>query len=149
MKEDKLPRKMSALIRVALADLGKVEEQSALYKVDMREWHRANSHCTVCFAGSVMAMTLGASPQMTYTPGEMITLGLASDNDFNALSALNELRDGWIGCAAGEMELDAEGPVAEALSAKWESKVTRYEVDRAGFKADMREMAADLEAAGL
>jgi hypothetical protein len=42
----KLPKKPSALLRLALADLEKAEK-SPRVKINMGEWHETNGHCTV------------------------------------------------------------------------------------------------------
>lgn len=56
-----LPSKLSATIRVALDDLEKIE-RSSRFGVNMGSWFQRNEEqCQVCFAGSVMAKTLGVS----------------------------------------------------------------------------------------
>lgn len=49
--------KPSALLRLALSDLRKVE-QDPRYKVNMERWHYPDADgCNVCLAGAVLAMT--------------------------------------------------------------------------------------------
>lgn len=62
LMKDKLPRRFSTLILHALKDLRKAE-RSPKYKVDMTNWHMPNSHCSVCFAGAVMAFSLKLDPK--------------------------------------------------------------------------------------
>ena len=57
------PETLSGLIRLALGDLRKCE-QDPRYKVDMFEWHRplnagGQEVCHVCFAGATMAQSCG------------------------------------------------------------------------------------------
>lgn len=62
MTETQLPDKKSELIRLAIADLEKCE-QDPNYTIDMTRWHepRYDGVCQVCLAGSVMAKTLNAN----------------------------------------------------------------------------------------
>lgn len=59
MKNIDPPTTASAIIRLAINDLTKVEKNKN-YKIDMTEWHLKfeNGPCYVCLAGSVMANTL-------------------------------------------------------------------------------------------
>lgn len=66
----RLPRKLSALIRVALHDEMRAFK-SKDYKINMSVWHEPNTTqnvCEVCLAGSVIAFTLGAKPGRTSYP---------------------------------------------------------------------------------
>ncbi|KKN74287.1 hypothetical protein LCGC14_0392260 [marine sediment metagenome] len=59
----RLPRKPSALLKVALCDL-KACERDPEYTINMSYWHRPNADgrcCEVCFAGTIMAQRSGAS----------------------------------------------------------------------------------------
>lgn len=55
---------LSAVIRLAIEDLKKIEALPRKYRVDMHVFHEPGkypwSKCGVCLAGSVMAMRLGA-----------------------------------------------------------------------------------------
>lgn len=87
MKKQKLPNRLSDLIEVALNDLNKVERMKSKYIVDMGTWHEPDlcrrrppilamtsantkTKCFVCFAGSVMACTLKASPENDLSPAD-------------------------------------------------------------------------------
>lgn len=91
-----LPNRLSATVRLALKDLKKVE-RSPKYEVDMGTWHepvyqegKEPEKCVVCFAGSVMAKTLGAEFDAILDPEDF-----GSDNA-DKLNALDILRDGQI-----------------------------------------------------
>lgn len=58
-KNHELPTKLSALIKVALKDLKKVEKDKN-YKVNLSMWHQTfdDDVCYVCLAGAVLAKSL-------------------------------------------------------------------------------------------
>ena len=61
MNEDTLPDKLSELLKVALADFDQVRQMPERFMILMNLWHAPmndDSHCAVCLAGAVMAMTL-------------------------------------------------------------------------------------------
>lgn len=66
-----LPNKLSALLRLAVADAQKCEADPR-YKLDMSQWHEPweedDGVCSVCMAGAVMAQTLGAPIDESYGP---------------------------------------------------------------------------------
>ena len=132
-----LPDKPSELIRVALADLRKVEAMPGTYVVDMENWHlQKNGKCHVCLAGSVISQSMGANPAETIW-----------DTDFDErlsdrLCALDWLRCGYVGNA-----LDVLGLYDRFSPSK--VRVTPYEADIEAFHRDMAKLADDLEAAGL
>ena len=89
LKEDvPLPKSLAELIRLAVHDL-EACEKDANYRLDMSVMHSAykeESRCRVCFAGSVLSKTLGASRYKRF----MTTIGLS---DWDPLfSFLNGLR---------------------------------------------------------
>ncbi len=143
--ETKLPRKMSSLITLALADLAKVE-RSKEYTVDMDLWHEpfdtfdgTRSVCFVCFAGAVMAQTLG----------ERVTRAVNPDHFFSnkdQLMALNYLREGRVVQAAGQLRLSCSH-VGKAHD--FDRHVDDYSNDPKKFRADMQKLARELKAAGL
>lgn len=136
--EKTLPDKLSKLVVLALRDLELVEKQPETYVVDMGKWHDPNSHCTVCLAGAVMAMTLKESPKQFTTPSEYPRVVAAK------LSALNFLRCGDVASAAivcghrDRIEVSLRG-----------FGITPYEKSRSGFKKTMKAMANKLAKAGL
>lgn len=138
----KLPNKPSELIRVALDDLRKVE-RSPLYRVDMGEYHTPNGKCAVCFAGAVMAKSLGTPPSQMAWPE---TFGAATAKK---LEALNALRTGWVESALDELDLKAwNGPMPEGVKSDY--RIPAYgKRNRNKFHAAMRKLAKTLERAGF
>ena len=134
-----LPDKASALIRVALRDLEAVESDDR-YTVQMSLWHdeRKSGGCAVCFAGAVMAKSLGAVLGQHYDPRDF-------KGDEQKLTALNELRSGRVGVGLTDLGLDDND---EHLWA-FDRSIADYKHSPADFKADMRALADDLEKAGL
>lgn len=100
MKKPQLPEKVSELIRLALADLRKIEGDNR-YVVNMMTWHVPTWHggseeCSVCLAGAVMAKTLHAEICQRVDP-----IAIAeTQHDLMALIGLNELRIGNFSYAA-------------------------------------------------
>jgi hypothetical protein len=131
-------KKMSRLIKIALADLAKVE-RSKKYVVDMYVWHRPidadGVRCAVCFAGSVMATSLKAALISYFAPADFISS--------RQLYALNYLRHGYVRSAARVLEVDKDN------AAPFIRYVTPYADSPTQFKKDMRKLAKDLEKAGL
>lgn len=135
-----LPSKPSALIRVALADLRKVEALPDIYRVNMDVWHRehrGDAVCEVCVAGAMISQSLGARP------GEHL-----GPEDFDQettwkLYALNEFRVGNV--FDGLCYLDR----ADLWLGADTRSITEYTTSPAGFHRDMQQLAADLEAVGL
>lgn len=78
-KEMKLPDKASQILRVAIGDLRLVFADSR-YKINMRRWHtqqRKNypapdQKCGVCLAGAVMAKSLNARIDFSYSNIEFL-----------------------------------------------------------------------------
>ena len=138
-----LPDKPSDLIDLALRDLETVEN-SKKYLVDMGTWHQANhssdpwSLCAVCFAGSVMAQSLGVVPDKNYLPADFPPFICCK------LEALNSFRCGWIHEGLREMEIYFDGDDIEDFFS-----VRPYDDSHDGFKTDMRELAAMLRKKGL
>lgn len=60
------PEKHSEMILLAIQDLERIERDKR-YQIDMdSHWHQPNSHCSVCFAGAVMAKSLKVSRDETF-----------------------------------------------------------------------------------
>ena len=142
MKSLPNPIKPSALIRLALCDEKKASASSD-YTVDMDAWHNpVFSKCCVCFAGAVMAMSLEADPKREKTPKEF------GAHTSNCLLALNYFRRGNVYEGLHKMGLsDMRGK--GDLPSKLDRDVTRYDDDRDAFRADMDQLADDLEAIDL
>jgi len=139
-----LPDLPSDLILVALEDLEKVE-QSPKYMIQMDDWHvpstddQGKDVCEVCLAGAVMAMRLGADPEDDALPEDY------GGTLQNKLGALNNFREGYVTYAMRQMGLDENQIVATAMLNR---NITDYDDDPVAFKAEMRQLAADLKAAG-
>lgn len=142
-----LPNVPSQIIRLALADLEKVE-RDARYEVDMGIWHQATKEdpsdyfrrvprerCVVCLAGSVIAGSLGVAPDVDAHPEEF--------TEEAKLMALDELRGGDI-----DPLLDACGLDVPA-GAPGYFDVPSYCAQPEEFKAALSRIADFLEARNL
>lgn len=128
-----LPGKYSELIRLAIADLEKCENDP-LYRIDMYFYHQPHfNHCYVCLAGAVMAKTLGAKVDKTCLPSYF------TYRQKVMLENLDLLRDGiFHGLPEKEAEVLNEHPAP-----------ADYKIKPEQFKADMLAISDKLEAAGL
>lgn len=140
-----LPDKPSALIRLALDDLEKVEKDGR-YRVDMTQWHggwrpERDIPCRVCLAGAVMAKTLGTNLRASIVPRD--------SHDGYKLRSLNDFREGriedglhWFYALSGDCPVElAQGQAYRTLA--------RYDHDAPGkFHADMTRLADFLEGLG-
>lgn len=133
-KQLKLPSKPSALIRVALKDLDRVERNKK-YRVDMNVWHEPNGQCAVCFAGAVM--TRAIPPTENYLFSKF-------PRDMEAkFDALDSLRGGLIDFALDSMNMPKPPKLPKYVI------ITPYSVSAKGFKKDMCSLACLLEKHGL
>jgi len=143
----RLPDKPSALIRLGLADLRKVEKSSK-YKVSMRSWHSPNGVCSVCFAGAVMAGTLRLPRSTRVSSFDDWSKWFDRDTD-NKLCAINRLREGHVGSAFALLGRSQIGGNDYEAGHKFDRYIRDYEDDGAGaFHADMEQLAKDLESKG-
>lgn len=152
----RLPKKLSALIRVALADLAKVEK-SKKYRVDMCRWHSpqavfkehiAFDRCAVCFAGAVMAKTLKCARTKHVSPEHF------SPYVEQRLFALDSVRSGEVRCALRQIGVgDAKAASAEELILDQLEGWPGYDADdreqSKAFKRHMRRVADLLEEQAL
>ena len=167
----RLPKKPSALILLALADLAKAERTPG-DRIDMRTWHigviesydpetckvekaAGNGSCVVCLAGSVMAFSLNVPRTRSIEPNEY------PDEVERALLAINSFRVGEIGAALHEIDVSDTRikKAAKAFEAELEDGSTYFEIPmppyghtagaRAKFKTAMRAMAKKLASVGL
>lgn len=162
--------KPSELIRHALKDLSTVEKQRDTYRIDMDKWHQPNSHCTVCFAGSVMAQTFRTDPKKELCPSEL-HIDVRSRR---RLALLNRVREGEVYSFVQRFYYDEPGygkwDIADAVVKK---AVSAFEPDkpkavtdnltyrvpvlrapknakeRKVFKQQMSDIATKLESVGL
>lgn len=154
----KLPKKPSTLIRHALKDLAAVMKMKGRYRVDMGTWHdpdiiedkrgREREVCSVCFAGSVMARSLGMDPTAYVEPDHF------SESTKGKLNALNNFRAGHIAAGLQDMGVPYEKRErAEARGLKEKMKVPSYlsggGKKYAKFKKAMKKMADHLQKVGL
>lgn len=137
-----LPNKLSALIRVALADLERVEADPD-YIVNMSEWHRPmrDGKCMVCFAGAVISRHI--SKKRYFSAADFNLANCAK------LRALDYLRSGMIKAAVACV-FDSHLTIASILSKlKYERRaVPEYNGNPVMFKSIMAEIADDFEQAG-
>lgn len=133
----KLPNKPSALIRVAMDDLNRVERLKG-YTVDMDIWHNpSHGKCNVCFAGAIMSQTLKADPEDSMDPG------MYNKDIEGKLEALNGFRCGAVSYGLELLGLD------ESKGFGLDREMPHYRFDRRGFKLAMRKLIRNLEAARL
>lgn len=145
---NKLPEKLSELIEVALADLIKCE-RSAKYEIDMTVYHIKpgviRKQCCVCFAGGVMAQSLGADPKNSIDIWDYPPLTTWK------LRALDDIRKGHVTTALNS--LDGDSPALSRRTDRPRHPLTRqiiaYRHNPGKFKRQMRVLARDLAAAGL
>lgn len=131
------PGKPSGLIRLAIVNVKKVRRRKR-YVVDMGIYHEPmGGKCHVCFAGAVMAGTLGASPTQYVTTYHW---GLTWRY---ALQALNCFRLGRVYEGLNCLGLGIPDGLPMTMA------VTHHDDDPEQFLADMEAMAATLEGAGL
>lgn len=94
------PATLGEAMTEALADLAKVEKLKAKYRVDMFTWHdmqqEGDGKCAVCFAGSVMAITLDAPLSVDLSPQHF------DAKTKRALISMDALRCGQVGDAIYE-----------------------------------------------
>lgn len=131
------PKKASELLKLALADLAKVEANPQ-FQIDMGEWFtpRGNETCAVCFAGAVMASTIGCDVTKFLCPTD-VTPGWTA-----ALQALNEFRRGKIERAYSDLKRE----VPHGIPARIE--VPPYYRDPKAWRQEMNALVAMLEKAG-
>lgn len=132
-----LPDKPSELLTVALDDLEKVEQMPG-YIVDMAHFHWPDVNgCRVCLAGAVIVNRLGGDPGQHLGPIKF------DDRTAEAMYALDSLRCGFVGDAFSNLRLSVRD------GAKFDRDVLDYSDDPAAFKAELRQLAADLKAGGF
>ena len=144
---NKLPDKPSALIRLALDDLSNVEGHDD-YVVDFDSyWHGADIYpeaemCSVCWAGSVIARTLGVPPDVNSSPT------MFDKNTRDKLCALNRFRSGanhsgLLLCGLSQLEALRVNTLLVG-----DEEVPSYEDDPPVFHSHMHWMADQMEAQG-
>lgn len=148
--DSSLPDKPSELLRVALTDLQKGEEDPD-FEVHMGVWlvqirQLFPSRCRGCMAGAVMRYSLGIMPEASYesTP---LTVDRVTARGFSAkLLAINSFRIGRIHEALDNLGLEYE---CELRGLPSFVTVTDYKHSHEQFKKEMRGIIAMLESHNL
>lgn len=138
-REDPLPEKLSALVRLAVADLVACERDPA-YRISMETYHAPLDDlcCWVCLAGAVMAGHLRAAPSREALPSNY-PLSIR-----RKLEALDCFRRGDVVDALSYLDEDTK--TLAKVGAYW--RIVPYERDIGLFKEQMRALADRLEEAG-
>ena len=142
--KDHLPDKPSELLAKAMRDLKKAEDNPS-YEINMEIWHRSyvNKYtynyklCSVCLAGVVMAINLGASPFCNLNPDDYKAIIR------NKLWALNMFRKGYVKQALKCMKINFPDKLKE------EYNIPYYKFNQVNFRKAMYRMIARLERVGL
>lgn len=137
----KLPGQPSALLRLALHDLEKIENDQD-YTVNMINWHiyrLSLDRCEVCLAGAVMAKTLEGDRRSNYWNVNFY-------QESPALDALDYFRVGKIGNALDCLG-QTEGVYSRGIPLT--ATITRYQDNPKQFKKEIEELGSFLEDKGL
>lgn len=146
-----LPFKASEMLEIALHDLEVIEKLPG-YRIDMSTWHEAPSKrnskledkCSVCFAGSVMAISLKTKKNETCQPenfGPVLARQLRALDDFRC----GDVYDGLCrlyGYMADEL-------MDQYSHLKASKKFLTYDVSPRDFKKGIRKIIKDLQKAGV
>lgn len=133
-----LPDKPSELIRLALSDLRKCENNPA-YKIDMSLWHDPGAiegKCSVCLAGAVMAQTEGLSIDRYKYPS-------SGDPFYLKYNALNYFRVGEISDGLTCLKIKRPAGIPYSIV------VAPHVTNPTQFHTDMESLAALLGRHGL
>lgn len=149
-KKNRLPNKLSALIRVAVKDLIAVEKKPKVYKIHMGLWHvpatsgmyTGTRKCSVCLAGAVIAQTLKGSPKRDLVPRDY------SDKTSAKLRALNHIRQGAYFYALNAMGISGTDKQRREILA-FPAIYSLYANDKKEFKRELLVIADRFEAIGL
>lgn len=97
--KNRLPRKLSELLELALEDLEKTENTPG-FRIDMNRWlDNIHGNCVACLAGSVMVQQFCKPPkedECAISPIDLYVEQIISYDDFVRLKALDCLRTGQI-----------------------------------------------------
>lgn len=144
-KRKTLPKKLSALLRLAVRDAQAIEKMDG-YELYMYNYHRPayGDTCYVCMAGAVMATSLGADRRKSTGP-----------SDFGALEgrlrAIDGMREGLVDFAAELAEInltDDQVSVARDVGEFIRDRIIDIETGRAPWRTYLA-AANRLEKAGL
>lgn len=151
-----LPKKLSALIKIALRDIRKAEALPKQFVVEMSDWYapenvecrtrddiliETHTVCSVCAAGSVMAFSLDARKNH---PDEGLTPCRFPRNE-KQLAAINELREGSayqaylsLGLKMTEGDVSALGDLDVDIPDYDRENPDRFHKAMAQFETDLR-----------
>ena len=136
-----LPRKLSALLRIAVNDAQAAERSGVT--LNMRVWVEAyEDRCSVCMAGAVMISRLGYSRKVNSFPG---------DPHRPFADAIDSMRCGFFASAAGFLNIHIPNGVkkrVEELKAIVHDDFDSGEVRRASWDTYLA-VATELERIGL
>lgn len=157
-----LPHVLSELAQMALDDMTTKLEPLGL-TVDLRSWAKEDSglgHCTVCAGGAVMVARLGLDPLKGESFGHGWLIREFGWENALALVAIDCLRSGQVGAAVAVLEQKSFDPWEDAPRVRRDGDGDHDEYDEhplsrpmdeeygPEFLADLRELIADLRAAG-
>lgn len=132
----RLPEKPSELIELALHDL-ELAEKDGRYRIYMFGWHMPHyGVCHVCFAGAVMAFSLGCDPNCGTGPRQFDAY---SSKRFNFLDSARRgsVVEAWKKLSDGYQECPLD-----------DRSVAEYAKNPESFKSDMRGLAREFREAG-
>ncbi len=150
---DKLPKKLSALLRLSLDDLNKIKK-TMQYSINMGHWHFKefeDKPCLVCLAGSVMAQTFCVDITACTDPHYMWGENLISKNDYYCLIAIDSLREGNICKAAASIDLSSQEDFIRCVTVQQDyvNGVIDYSKDPVRWSCQMEDIYSKLVAVGL
>ena len=129
--------KPSALLATALANFRQCEIDPR-YHIDMEVYHEVwVDTCAVCLGGAYAAKTLG------YLPNVELRIDDMPRCDERSLVALDLLRQGQVGAAFLELELEAP------IELEYSYPIPHYEDNPDGFKRELHTLVKTMEGAGV
>lgn len=157
IKSNALPKKLSATIRVALDDLAKVEKGSR-FVVNMGTWfsrYYPSEPCQVCFAGAVMAKSLGCKASLIPNAINEISPTNFSPAIQKKLHALNRVRSYSVRSAVDTFYGDSSPQAKKFFTTNAELAISNtvayvdYDADPEWWREGMNKIADHLESIGL
>jgi hypothetical protein len=140
------PKKISSLMTIGLRDMIKAERDPR-FRISMGDWYHSNKYCTICFAGGVMAFSLGRGAHA----GNLVPDDFDEDTE-KKLLALDFARRGHFNSALDTMN-GCEGVSFTANDYRKATLVSRdiidYHRDSKEFKKQVRKAIRDLKTVGL
>ena len=129
---------------LGLRDFTKAERTPG-FKIYMGDWYKSNTHCTICFAGAVMAFSLKRGAH-----GGSLVPDSFDRNTALKLRALDQARAGKFESAVLLLHDNSGVPSDDASKARGLSRyIPDYSNNKTGFKKGIRKAAIELRAVGL